>query len=72
MNPYDSFAAPLNGTDGTGVPVWPVSGDATGTDGLSTVTVSATPSVATGAGVSLKAGAVGWVAFIGSAVLALL
>ena len=78
LNPYKGYAAPLNGTDGTGVPAWPVSENATATSsaagGFSTAssTASATPSVATGAAVSLKAGAIAWAAFLGAAALALL
>lgn len=75
LNPYTGFAPPLNGTDGEGVPAWPVT-NATSTGAGGSSTASATGSVATatytGAAVPLKADAVGSAVFLGYAALALL
>lgn len=75
MNPFSSFAPPLNGTDGEGVPAWPVT-NTTSTDGGDSSTTSATGSVAsatyTGAAVPLKPSVIGLAVFLGYAALALL
>ncbi|KIW82735.1 hypothetical protein Z517_01978 [Fonsecaea pedrosoi CBS 271.37] len=75
MNPYKGFAQPLNGTDGDGVPAWPVT-NATSTEAASSSTVSATGSIATatysGAAVPLKTDSVGLAVFLGYAALAIL
>ncbi|KAF2095577.1 FAS1 domain-containing protein [Rhizodiscina lignyota] len=75
LNPYSPWAPPRNGTDGDGVPAWPVS-NATSTGAGGSSTASATGSVATatytGASVPLKVGAVGTAVFLGHAALSLL
>ncbi|KIW23935.1 uncharacterized protein PV07_09682 [Cladophialophora immunda] len=75
MNPYTGFAPPLNGTDGDGVPAWPVTNATStgaGDSNTATATESATTATYTGAAVPLKAGAAGLAIFMGYAAFALL
>ncbi|KAL2435121.1 hypothetical protein ABEF95_013437 [Exophiala dermatitidis] len=76
LNLYSSYAPPQNGTDGEGVPAWPVNANATSTGAAGSRTASATGTAATstytGAAVQLKAGAIGSAVFLGYAALTLL